>query len=56
MMRCGEKNHHVHNGYDEDMALSSDVTDTDEDESNNSIVHEHFQKPSSDNLFMDVSE
>ena len=50
MMRCGEKNHHMHNGYGKEMALSSDVNDTDEDtdedESNNSIVHEPFHKPS----------
>ena len=38
------------------MTPSSDVNDTDEDESNNSIVHEPFDKPSSENLFMDVSE
>ena len=42
MVRCGEKNHHVHDGYEENMALSSDVNDTDEDESNNSIVQERF--------------
>ena len=39
MMRCGENNHHVHDGYEEEMAPSSDVNDMDEDESNNSIVH-----------------
>ena len=38
------------------MAPSSDVNDTDEDESNNSIVHEPFDEPSSENLSMDVSE
>ena len=38
------------------MASSSDVNDTDEDESKNSIVHEPFDEPSSENLFMDVSE
>ena len=48
--------HDVHNGYEEEMAPSSDVNDTDEDESNNSIVHEPFYKPSSDNLSMDISE
>ena len=32
MMRCGEDNHNVHNGYKEDMAPSSDVNDTDEEE------------------------
>ena len=59
MMRCGENNHNLHDvhvGYEEDMAPSSDVNDTDEDESNNSIVHETFHKPPSENLSMDVSE
>ena len=46
MMRCGEKNCHVHDGNEKEMALSSDVKDTDkdmdEDESNNSIVHDPF--------------
>ena len=42
MMRCGEKNHHVHDGYEKEMAPSSDVNDMDEDESKNSIVHEPF--------------
>ena len=55
-MRCGENNHRVHNGYEEKMALSSDVNYTDEDESNNSIVHKPFDEPSLENLFMDVSE
>ena len=31
MMRSGENNHHVHDGYGKDMASSSDVKDTDED-------------------------
>ena len=56
MMRCGKNNHHMHDGYEEEMALSSDVNDTDEDESNNSIVHETFHKPSSENLSMGISE
>ena len=56
MMRCGENNHHVHDGYEKEMARSSNVNDTDEDESKNFIVHEPFDKPSSENLFMDVSE
>ena len=56
MMRCGENNHHVHDGYEEEMSLSSDVNDTDKDESNNSIVHKPFHKPSSENIYMDVSE
>ena len=38
------------------MAPSSDVNDTDEDESKNSIVHEPFHKPSWENISMDVSE
>ena len=35
MMICGENNHNVHavhDGYEEEMAPSSDVNDTDEDE------------------------
>ena len=60
MMRCGENNHHVHDGYGKEMAPSSDVYDTDEDkdedESNNSIVHDPFDEPSSENLIMEVSE
>ena len=55
-MRCGENNHRVHDGYEKEMAPSSDVNDTDEDESKYSIVHEPFDEPSSENLFMDVSE
>ena len=31
MMRCGENNHHVHDGYEEEMDLSLDVNDKDED-------------------------
>ena len=45
MMRYGENNHHVHDGYEKEMAPSSDVNDMDEDESNNSIVHERFDEP-----------
>ena len=56
MMRCGENNHHVHDGYGKDIAPSSDVNDTDEDESNNSIVHNPFDRPSSENIIMDESE
>ena len=60
MMRCGEKNYHVHDGYEKEMAPSLEVNDTDEDtdeeESNNSIVHDPFDKPSLKNLIMDVSE
>ena len=53
MMRSGEKNHHVHDGYEKEMAPSSDVKDTDkdkdEDESNNPIA-QSFDKPSAENL------
>ena len=60
MMRCGEKNHHVHDGYGKVMAPSSDVNDMNEDtdnyESKNSIVHNLFDEPSLDNLIMDESE
>ena len=52
IMRSGENNHHVHDSYEKEMAPSLDVIDTDEDESNNSIVHEHFDEPSSENLSM----
>ena len=34
MLRCGEENHHVHDvnsGYEEEMAPSLDINDTDED-------------------------
>ena len=55
MMRCGENKHHVHDGYEKEMAPSSDVNDTDEDESNKSIVHNLFDEPSSENLVMEVS-
>ena len=56
MMRCVENNHHVNDDYKKEMSPSSDINDTDEDKSNNSIVHKPFDKPSSENLFMDVSE
>ena len=60
MMRSGDNNHHVHDGYGKDMALSSDVNgteeDKDEDESKNSIVHDLFGEPSSENLIMKESE
>ena len=59
MMRCGENNHNVHNvhdGYEEDMNPSSNVNETEDDESNKSIVHEPFHKPSSEKIYMDVSE
>ena len=56
MMRYGEKNHHVNDGYEEEMAPSWEVNDTDEEKSNNYIVHEPFNKPSSDNIYMHISE
>ena len=60
MIRSVENNHHVHDGYGKDMALSSDVNDKDEDkdedEPNNSIVHDLFDKPSADNLIIEESE
>ena len=60
MIRCGENNHHVHDGYGKEMSQSSDVNDTDENkykyESNNSIVHEPFDEPLLENLIMDESE
>ena len=59
-MRCGENNHHLHDGYGKEMAPSSDVNDTDEDtdeeESKNSIVHDHFDETSSENQVKEVSE
>ena len=48
--------HGVHDSYEEEMALSSDVNDTDEDESNKSIAHEPFDNPSSENIYMGVSK
>ena len=53
MMRSGENNHHVLDGYGKEMASSSDVKDMDEDkdedESNNSIAR-YFDEPSVENL------
>ena len=31
MMRCGENNHHVHDGYKKEIALSLEINDKDED-------------------------
>ena len=60
MMRSGENNHHVNDGYGKEMAPSSDVNDTeehkDEDKSNNSIVQNLFDKPSAENLIIGESE
>ena len=44
------------NSYEEEMDPSSDVNDTDDNESNNSNVHKPFHKPSWENISMDVSE
>ena len=59
MLRCGEDNHHVHDvqdGYEEKMAPSSNVNDTDKDESEEYIVHDPFDESSSENLSMDISK
>ena len=59
MLICGEDNHHMHDvhaGYEEEMTPSSNVNDTDEDESEEYIVNEPFDEPSSENLSIDVSE
>ena len=52
MLRCGEDNQHVHGGFTEDTAPSSNVNVTDKDESKEIIVH----KTLSENLYMDVSK
>ena len=52
MMKYDDYNQHVHGGYAEETAPSSNVNDTDDDESKEIIVHE----PLSENLYMDVSE
>ena len=53
MMRSGENNHLLHDGYEKQMAPSSDVKNTDEDkdqdESNNPIA-QSFDEPSAGNL------
>ena len=58
MMRSGESNHHVHEGYEKEMTPSSDVKDTDEDkdedESNNPISRS-FDEPSAENLMTDCN-
>ena len=52
-MRFSDNNQHVHDGYEKEMAPSSDVKNTDEDkdedESNNSIAR-YFDEPSAENL------
>ena len=57
MMRSGEHKQHVHDSYEKETALSSDVMDTnedtedtDEDESNHSIARS-FDEPSSENQY-----
>ena len=40
MLRWGEDNQHVHGGYAEETAPSSNVNDMDEYESKETIVHE----------------
>ena len=52
MMRSDEHNRHVHGSYAEETAPSSNVNDTDEDESKEIIMHETL----SENLSIDVSE
>ena len=58
MMRSGEKNHHVHDGYEKEMATSSDVKNTEEykvkDESNNPIARS-FDEPSAENLMAECN-
>ena len=53
MMISGDNNHHVHDGYEKEMAPSSDVKNTGEDkykdESNNPIARS-FDEPSAENL------
>ena len=48
MMRSSENNHRVHDGYEKEMALSSNIKDTDEDKekdkSNNPIAR-YFDEP-----------
>ena len=46
----------MHDGYEGEMDPSSDVNDTDEEASNNSILQKPFHKPSLENLSMDVTE
>ena len=57
IIRSGENNHHVHDGYGKEKPPSSNVNDTDKDtdeyKSNKSIVHDLFDEPSSKNLIME---
>ena len=52
MLRSDEYNRHVHNGCAGETAPSSNVNDTNEDESKEFIMHE----PVSENQYMYVSE
>ena len=52
MLKCGEDNQHVHGSYTEETAPSSNVNDTDKEESKKFIVHEHV----SENISMEVSK
>ena len=45
MMRCGENNHHVRDGYEEQITPSSDVNDTDEYESKKIHRAQTFSQP-----------
>ena len=59
-MRSGDNNHHMHDGYEKEIASSSNVNymneDMDEDKSKNSIVHDLFDERTSENLIMYVSK
>ena len=53
MMRSGEDNHHVHDGYGKEMISSSEVNDTDEDidkDKSNNPIAQSFNEPSAENL------
>ena len=52
MLICCEDNQHVHGGYMEETAPSSNANDTDEEESKEFIEHETL----SENLSIDVNE
>ena len=58
MMRSCEKNHHVNDGYEKEMAPSSEVKtmdeDKNEDKSNNPIARS-FDEPSAENPMTDCN-
>ena len=58
MMRFGDNNHHVHDGYENEMAPSLEFKNKDkykdEDESNNPIA-KSFYEPSAENLMTDCN-